>query len=238
MRIKKAAQWPLHKGTTVGRVTYFAVPSVPPAAPAPPVDELLLAPFVAPDLRFALRCFLLVFLALVVAVSDVPELAAGLADVSEEPEAPVLDGEEPLLRVVELPDPPLDEPPIDEPDVPLVPLAPLVPLVSLLPLDPPIEDPDEPPVPDEPLLPDDLSIVEDEPEEPPVLPEAPLAPLPPVLLVPPEPELCATTRGFEAFCAPPLTSFACARTTDDAEAINTNDSDWSVVFSVMSTSYS
>lgn len=174
-------------------------------------------------------------------------MAAGLDEV-ELPVAPV----DPVEPVLPAPIDPAEPPLLPAPEVPLVPEAPDV-LLSLLEDEPliPLDEPEEPvplvldapEVSDGDEVPDALDdglLLEPDEEEDGVAAEEPLAA--PVaasllgLLVP-------LTEGEDAEglllseLDPMLEPDACASTTDDADAIRTNDSVRSVVFNVMSNSF-
>jgi hypothetical protein len=226
------------------------LPDEPPMLPEEPLVPLVVPPVapldVVPDVPdaaldfLALRCFFFDFFFGAVSVlasvlADWPEVAAG----PDEVELPAAPGD-PM------------EPVLPAPEVPVVPEA-LEVLLSLLegapliPLDEP-EEPvplvlDAPEVSDGDEVPDALDdgvLLEPDEEEDGVAAEEPLAA--PVaasllgLLVP-------LTEGEDAEglllseLDPMLEPDACASTTDDADAIRTNDSVRSVVFNVMSNSF-
>lgn len=192
---------------------YFGAASLPPAAPG-----------VVSDLAAALAflCFFAFFLV------GPPELASPLPDAPDV--AAALSGLSPGAR--------LALPPVDEPELMPAPLPPVP------------DEPDEAPVP---LLPDEpdaapLPLVPDEPDEvPPALGDAlelPLAPddLEVSELEEPVPDgdglVDALSPAPVEVPAPAPTPAPCASTTEDADAIRTNDSDRIIVFNVMSSSLS
>lgn len=187
------------------------------------VDDELPVPLVPEELPFFDLVLSLVELEPV--PDDAPELDDGLSvvapEVPLEPDVLGLVADEPE-PVSELPEP-IDEPelpePMDEPELP--------------------EPMDEPELPDEP---DEVSLDPEEPEDMP--PEEPVdeVPLPPddmsLELLPLVLGELIVDDGEVVLLPVPVAPLPCASAMDETDATTTNESDFRVVFKVMTTSFS